>query len=962
MKFSLRTLLILPFLLQVVGITGLVGYLSYRSGRQAVRNIAGQLMAETGNRVSQGLDSYLQIPEFVTQTDAALIQQGHFDPADLAPLEPHLVQQLSLFPELSGLAVANEAGAFLNVGRSGSRFLTIRRLNITTVDHVLYRYQGDITGQNLILLEQRPRGYDPHRDPPDTPWYTEAREQPGGIWRLVVTLAQGQDNPALVLVRFTPVYDINGQFGGVLSAGVFLTQIGDFLQTLTTDTQGQVFLMEPDGTLVATSTGEVTFSQWVSPSPTQNVAVPPRRIRADQSKNALTRAAAQYILPTIDAPGPPQPPQFSTLKWNRERYFVQATPLTNDLNWLIVMVVPESDFMAEIYDNLARTALLCGLALIGAIGLGIWTAEYITKPILSLQRATAAFTDGMAVVPPTQPTQIQEVEALRQGFDQMVGQLVTSFRTLKDRENTLATFLNGVPVAVSVHDPSGQMLFLNHKGKAMLLGGILAASSEQIAAAYQLYVAGSDTLYPTDQLPVVRGLRGESAYTDDIEIDTGERRMPLEVYTIPVFDNFGQVLYSITAFQDITERRQAEQLRANYERELEQRVTQQTASLAQSEATKQALINAIPDVLMRVNRQGVPLEVYNLDVVTWLGDEAKIYQQAIYENLPEPIAVERQRCLAEALATGHTQRQEYEFSHNGQTFCEEARIVRVNQDEMLVVIRDISERYKVDRLKNEFISIVSHELRTPLTSIRGALGILESGVLHDRPEKVGYMVQMALNNTERLIRLVNDILDLERLESGKVNLIKELCPVAHLLRLGADGVEAMALAAAVALHVAPSDATVWAAPDAIVQTLINLLSNAIKFSPPGSEVWLRADLQPGATQEGAETQPGLAPPSAPPSNCLGQRWNNSARILFSVKDQGRGIPADRLGLIFDRFQQVDVSDARQKGGTGLGLAICKSIVEQHGGEIWVESQLGEGSTFYFTLPIQPHEQAYFSHR
>jgi signal transduction histidine kinase len=556
----------------------------------------------------------------------------------------------------------------------------------------------------------------------------------------------------------------------------------------------------------------------------------------------------------------------------------------------------------------------------------------------------------MATVPPTQPSRIQEVEALRQGFDHMVGQLVGSFQNLKDRENTLATFLNGVPVALSVHDQRGQMLFLNAKGKELLVNGIALADAGQLAETYQLYRAGSDQLYPTDELPVVRGLRGETAYTDDVEIETGDRRIPLEVHTIPVFNTLGQVIYSINTFQDISERRQTERLRANYQQELERQVATQTASLVASETTKQALINAIPDLLMRLGRDGLPLEIYNLEAVNWLGDKAQPYEATMYQNLPGPVAEERQRCVEQALATGTIQRQEYEFVSRGQTFCEEARIIPVTQDEVLVVVRDISDRYKVDRLKDEFISIVSHELRTPLTAIRGGLGILAAGVLQDRPQKAQQMLHMALNNTERLIRLVNDILDLERLASGRVELRLEPCQIDDLIDQSVSGLAAIAEAAQVTLHIASEPALVLADPDAIVQTLTNLLGNAIKFSDPGQKIWLKVERLPassadvngadmnGAGMNGAGTHDGERSPQP--------------YLRIAVQDQGRGIPADRLEVIFERFQQVDVSDSRRRGGTGLGLAICKRIVEQHGGEIWAESQLGQGSTFFFTLPLK----------
>lgn len=252
-------------------------------------------------------------------------------------------------------------------------------------------------------------------------------------------------------------------------------------------------------------------------------------------------------------------------------------------------------------------------------------------------------------------------------------------------------------------------------------------------------------------------------------------------------------------------------------------------------------------------------------------------------------------------------------------------------------IQDIREQLQVKQMKDEFISVVSHELRTPLTSIHGALGILESGVLKAQPEKLNHMLKIAHSNSHRLVRLVNDILTLERLQSGKVSLVMQACQITDLMQQAMDTVQAIAEQAQVTLSLAPLSLQIWAEPDAIVQTLTNLLSNAIKFSPAGEIVWLKAEL---GRQEpaGSASQSDYAPRS-PDS------------VIFSVRDRGRGIPDDKLEVIFEQFQQVDVSDSRRKGGTGLGLSICKNIVWQHGGRIWAESCLGKGSTFYFTLPL-----------
>jgi hypothetical protein len=264
-------------------------------------------------------------------------------------------------------------------------------------------------------------------------------------------------------------------------------------------------------------------------------------------------------------------------------------------------------------------------------------------------------------------------------------------------------------------------------------------------------------------------------------------------------------------------------------------------------------------------------------------------------------------------------------------------------------IKDISHRREVERLKDEFVSLVSHELRTPLTSIRGSLGLVANGVLQSKPEKAQRMVEIAVNNTDRLIRLINDILDIERIESGKVQMTKQICDVASLVTQSADVMRNMAEKSDITLHVTTVPAQIWADPDRIIQTLTNLLSNAIKFSEPKSTVWLSCEIPQFPTPHSQFPTPNSPLPT--PHSPL-----PTPQILLKIKDQGRGIPADKLESIFERFQQVDASDSRSKGGTGLGLPICRSIVQHHDGEIWVESTLNEGATFYVALPLLPEKE------
>jgi PAS domain S-box-containing protein len=260
---------------------------------------------------------------------------------------------------------------------------------------------------------------------------------------------------------------------------------------------------------------------------------------------------------------------------------------------------------------------------------------------------------------------------------------------------------------------------------------------------------------------------------------------------------------------------------------------------------------------------------------------------------------------------------------NGTEFPAEASISKLDVGEecvYTVILRDITERKQIERMKDEFVSVVSHELRTPLTSIHGSLGLLASGLLPTDSEQGKRLLEIATDSTDRLVRLINDILDIERIESGKVKMEPEVCNVLDLITSAVNIIQPLADKANISLSTCSLSVQIWADTDRIVQTLTNLLSNAIKFSKPGATVCLTA------AQQGEE-------------------------VLLTVKDTGRGIPADKLNSIFERFQQVDSSDSRNHEGTGLGLAICKSIVQQHGGQIWAESVLGEGSSFYFTLPI-----------
>ncbi|CAN7410143.1 ATP-binding protein [Brevundimonas sp. LjRoot202] len=240
---------------------------------------------------------------------------------------------------------------------------------------------------------------------------------------------------------------------------------------------------------------------------------------------------------------------------------------------------------------------------------------------------------------------------------------------------------------------------------------------------------------------------------------------------------------------------------------------------------------------------------------------------------------------------------------------------------VVAVVRDISARRRVEELKEEFVSTVSHELRTPLTSIAGSLGLLAGGAAGPLPEKAARLVGIAHANSQRLVRLINDILDIEKIESGKLTLDLSIVDLGEIAGRSVEAMRGLADDLGVGITLTPAEpAPVRADPDRLMQVVTNLLSNACKFSPAGGTVTVSVD-------------------------------SRARMARLSVRDQGPGIPEAFRSRIFSKFAQADGSGTRAKGGTGLGLAIAREITERHGGRLWFESPPGEGATFHLELPL-----------
>jgi two-component system, OmpR family, sensor histidine kinase VicK len=411
--------------------------------------------------------------------------------------------------------------------------------------------------------------------------------------------------------------------------------------------------------------------------------------------------------------------------------------------------------------------------------------------------------------------------------------------------------------------------------------------------------------------------------------------------------------------EEMVEARTAELQEAN--RNLKQEINdrmQAEAALRQSEEQLRLITNGLPVLISYVdNRQHYQFN--NQAYEEWLGQSpAEIHGHHLQEVWGDVCYREMQPYVESALSGEvATYENEIQSREGRQRSVKVTYIPHLDKKNKVKgffsLTSDISDRKAIERMKDEFIAVVSHELRTPLTSLHSALKILATGRLGTLSEDGQQMLEIADDNTERLVRLVNNVLDLQRIESGDVTMAKQACNVAELMTQAIEAMQPMAQQHGISLRTEPVNTQIWADADYMLQALTNLLSNAIKFSSAGGEVWLTVEsrLQSKPSEIESKTEPALSPLKGKKRKRKAPQLSDQPEeVLFQVRDQGQGIPAAKLESIFERFQQVDSSDSRKKGGTGLGLTICRKIIAQHDGRIWAESQLGQGSTFCFAIP------------
>ena len=932
-RIPLSLLITVPFLLNTFGIVGLIGWLSFRNGHNAILLLANQFHRKVTEQVQDRLHSYLELPYTLNQLNANSIELEQIEPNDEIRFQAHFWKQLQNFSRISNIYFATTSGKYWGVRRIKDRF-AIENTNSTFMTDNYGRPQTLLMAKNSFNLTERP-------------WYQTVVQTRQSIWTEVYTDSMTEE-PAITSIR--PVYQENGELQGVLGISMLLGDINQFLQNTKVSNHGQTFIVEPSGKLVATSNSDVEISAQGSKS---------ERILATQSQDKLTRTVAEWLKSQPISNN--NEIQQSVINFEGEPYFLQVGELNNDsglsgLNWRIVVAVPASDFMLQIKENSISTAMLCLIALgLNAI-LGIIAARRISRPITQLSQASQSIANGNLDQKVEYSCAIEELAILANSFNQMSRQMKRSHTRLEEYSQLLVQKVDERTYAL-------QQEILEHE----FTEAALRESEEKFAKAFRsspdgMALLSNDTYKHIDvnnKWTEITGYTREEAIgaaPSDLNlwVDLNERDRMLEILGVEgrVFNyeanfvtkegkkftglissetiEFGGNVFAIYAVKDISDRKIIEE------------------NIKESEKKYRDLVESANCIILRWDTQGriCFLNDYGLRFFGYqLEDIIGSYILDTFVSSKDVSGEDLRNMIAEICCTP----EKYQLNEN-ENICKDGRRVWVTWSnkpiyddqgkliEILSVGTDITDRKQAEkelqsakevadtanRAKSEFLANMSHELRTPLNGILGYAQILKRGYDPDK-HKAG--LEVIQRSGEHLLTLLNDILDLSKIEAKKLELNPSEFDLPKLLQSITDIFQLQVRAKDVELIYQPLTTlptTMYGDEKRLRQVLINLFGNAVKFTDRGS-VSLSVSVHP--------CEP-----------------NHNYKVRFEIADTGVGIDPDKLEEIFLPFQQAG-DRSRRYSGTGLGLPICQKIVEMMGGKLHVESRLNEGSTFWFEIEL-----------
>ncbi|MFB2983677.1 SpoIIE family protein phosphatase [Microseira sp. BLCC-F43] len=423
-KFRLSSVLVITFIIPIVASTGLVGWFSFRNGQRGIQQLVNQLQSEASTRVHQYLNNYLKTPHQINQINLDALNSGLIKLEDFRTMERVFRKQLQVF-QVGYINYANQKGEFIGVTfDSKNRNQVVVEVFNRSQSNKLSRYATDDKGNRTNLL------FTGEYDFTLEPWYADAVKAGKPLWSKIYRWTGGGDNQEILSISSSyPVYDDNKKLVGVLGIDLTLSQISDFLHNLKVSPSGRIFIIERDGLLVANSSSETPFTL------AKGVA---QRLNVVNSRDPLIKATAQHLQKNFGNFKQIKNTQKFDFQLEGGRQLVYAEPWRDEfgLDWLVVVVVPESDFMAQINRNNQTTILLCAIAFIAATAIGIFTSGRITRPILKISQASEEIAVG-SLDRRVAESNIIEIDKLANSFNSMARQLQESFATLEKQNEDL---------------------------------------------------------------------------------------------------------------------------------------------------------------------------------------------------------------------------------------------------------------------------------------------------------------------------------------------------------------------------------------------------------------------------------------------------------------------------------------------------------------------------------------------
>lgn len=537
---SLQAILIGSVALQILAVTGLTGYFSFRHGQKAIHDLTIQLRYQASNSIQDELNSYLAAPHQLNQIKANAIRLNHANADDFDRLRPYLLAQLQVINSVTNTGIGTPSGNYISVGRqidgSFSNPVSDRSLG------KFFRYKLDANGNRIGVLQVAP-----YRDPRLDDWYRYAIKAGKPTWSPIFPWTFKEFGIGLMAAQ--PVYDETGKQVGVVNSGLILNHISKFLQKLEVAKLGKVFIVEHSGLLVATSTEEFSIQRHGNRHTRQSIS-------SLESEDPLIRSTTQHLLARFGKLSQIRNPQKINFTLAGEQQFVQLTPIVDPrgIDWLAVIVIPESAFAEQINANTQATLWLCLVALLLSAVLGFLTARWLALSIHRLSQAVEALAEGNLNYRIEQQHSIKEINGLAESFNQMAQQLQASFANLCQSEENFRQLADNIQEVFWLADVEiQQMLFVSPAYEK-----IWGKSTQSLYENPRSFI---DAIHPSDRQRVITHLQSHTSTPFEIEYriirPDGTMRWVCD-HGFPVFDATGKVIRRAGVAQDITESKLAE--------------------------------------------------------------------------------------------------------------------------------------------------------------------------------------------------------------------------------------------------------------------------------------------------------------------------------------------------------------------------------------------------------------------